>query len=78
VDVLYHEATFSNEDLARAKETFHSSARQAASIAKAAQVKKLIIGHFSARYPDETILLDEAREIFPDTVLANERMVVTI
>ena len=78
VDLLYHEATFSNEDLARAKETYHSSAEQAARIAQAAQVKKLLIGHFSARYPDETILLKEAQKVFPNTFLANERMRMTI
>jgi ribonuclease Z len=78
VDTLYHEATFCNEDLARAKETYHSSARQAALIAKAAGAKKLIIGHFSARYPNEDILLSEAREIFPHTILAKEGMKVEI
>lgn len=72
VDLLYHEATFSEEDLARAKETYHSSAKQAAMIAREAQVKKLILGHFSARYPDETILLQEAQSIFPDTQLSKE------
>lgn len=74
VDLLYHEATFSDEDISRAKETFHSSAKQAALIAKEAKVKKLIIGHFSARYPDERILLEEAKSIFPETILAEERM----
>jgi ribonuclease Z len=78
VDVLYHEATFGEEDLVRAKETYHSSARQAASIAKAANVKKLVLGHFSARYPDETILLNEAREIFPHTILANEKLLINL
>ena len=78
VDLLYHESTFSNEDLARAKETYHSSAEQAAKIAQAAQVKKLLIGHFSARYPNETILLKEAQKVFPNTFLANERMRMTI
>jgi len=78
VDVLYHEATFSHEDIARAKETYHSSARQAALIAQAAQVKKLVIAHFSARIVDENILLNEAREIFPNTFLANEGMVIQI
>jgi ribonuclease Z len=71
-DLLYHEATFSHKDLARAKETCHSSAEQAARIAQAAHVKKLIIGHFSARYPDETVLLKEAQAIFPNTILARE------
>ena len=78
VDMLYHEATFSHNDLVRAKETFHSSARQAALIAQAAHVKKLVIAHFSARLTDETILLNEAREVFPDTILANERMILKV
>lgn len=74
VDLLYHESTFSQEDIARAKETFHSSAQQAAMIAKKANVKRLILGHFSARYPNENILLNEALEIFSDTILAKEKM----
>ena len=74
VDVLYHEATFSGEDLARAKETYHSSAEQAAEIAQKAQVKQLILGHFSARYPNENRLLEEAKAIFPNTILAHEGM----
>lgn len=72
VDLLYHEATFAQEDAARAKSTGHSTAEQAAAIAKLANVKKLMIGHFSARYTDNLILLDEARKIFPNTILANE------
>lgn len=78
VDLLFHEATFCDEDLARAKDTFHSSARQAACIARQANVKKLILGHFSARYPDLSILLNEAQEIFPETILASEQLVVTV
>lgn len=72
VDLLYHEATFVDEDAARAKTTGHSTASQAAQIAKLANVKKMMIGHFSARYPDNQILLDEARKVFPNTILANE------
>lgn len=72
VDLLYHEATFAESDAFRAKETGHSTARQAARIAKLANAKKLILGHFSARYGNEQVLLDEAREIFPDTIVANE------
>jgi ribonuclease Z len=72
IDLLYHEATFADLDSARARTTGHSTARQAAQIAKLAKVKKLMLGHFSARYPDNEILLREAKEIFPNTVLANE------
>ncbi|MFV0536602.1 MAG: ribonuclease Z [Dysgonomonas sp.] len=72
VDLLYHEATFANSDVARAKQTGHSTAHQAAEIAKRANVKRLMLGHFSARYPDNQILLDEAKEVFENTILANE------
>lgn len=72
VDLLYHEATFEEAEAFRAKETGHSTAKQAAEIAKRANVKKLMIGHFSARYDDNTVLLQEAKQIFANTVLANE------
>lgn len=72
VDLLYHEATFAEEDAMRAPSTGHSTAKQAAQIAKLSNVKKLMLGHFSARYTDNRILLNEAREIFPNTILANE------
>ena len=74
-DVLFHEATFEESDISRAKQTHHSTAKQAAQIALDAQVKRLLIGHFSARYEDENNLLQEARSIFPQTFLANENMV---
>jgi len=72
IDLLYHEATFTEDMLDRAKETFHSTASQAASIARKAKVKQLLIGHFSARYKEVTPLLDEAKKIFPETRLAAE------
>lgn len=75
VDLLYHEATFAEEDAARARETFHSTAREAAMIARDAGVKRLLIGHYSARYEDVTRLRDEARAIFPETYLSDEGMV---
>ena len=78
VDLLFHEATFANEDAPRAKETFHTTAAQAAEIARKAEVKKLLIGHFSARYEDENILLQEASAIFPDTELAKETLCVSV
>ncbi|MBB4036280.1 ribonuclease Z [Dysgonomonas hofstadii] len=72
VDLLYHEATFADEDAARAASTGHSTARQAAQVALQANVKKLMLGHFSARYTDNRILLNEAKEVFSNTMLANE------
>src|SRR5574344_1417847 len=72
IDTLYHEATFASSDEARAKETFHTTAMQAAELAKNAEVKKLIIGHFSARYEEESVLLEEAKQIFDNTYLAKE------
>ena len=78
VDLLFHEATFANADLPRAKETFHTTAAQAGEIAKAAGAKKLVIGHFSARYEDENVLLKEASAIFPETVLAKETLCLEV
>jgi len=70
VDLLYHEATYADEGKKRAKETGHSTARQAAEIARLAGVKQLVIGHFSNRYKNLDILLKEAQQVFPNTVLA--------
>ena len=78
VDLLFHEATFVNADLPRAKETFHTTAAQAGEIAKAAGAKKLVIGHFSARYEDENVLLKEASDVFPETVLAKETLCLEV
>ena len=78
VDVLYHEATFGESELDRAKSTMHSTAAQAAGIAKKANVKKLIIGHYSARYVNEKDLLKEACLLFPNTILSDEGLLVEI
>jgi ribonuclease Z len=72
VDLLYHEATFTTDEIAKAEETFHSTAQQAATIALKAKVGKLLVGHFSARYKDVTPILDEARDVFKNTELAIE------
>ena len=72
VDLLYHEATFPEEMKDFAKKTLHSTATDAARIAKLANVKKLIIGHFSARYNDARIFENEARTVFENTVAAEE------
>ena len=71
-DLLFHEATFLDEDARRAKDTYHSTALQAARIAKEAGVKKLILGHFSARYKVLEPLLEEARSVFENTELAGD------
>lgn len=78
VDLLFHEATFAQSEMARAKETFHTTATQAGEIARDAEVKQLLIGHFSARYEDESILLKEASSVFPNTVLAHETLKISI
>lgn len=78
VDLLFHEATFAQSELARAKETFHTTAGQAAQIAQDAKVKQLVIGHFSARYDDEQLLLEEAAAVFPSTILAKENLCIDL
>lgn len=72
IDLLYHEATFMHNLLARAYETRHTTALQAAEIALESDVKKLLIGHFSARYKTLDGLLNEARSVFENTDLAIE------
>jgi ribonuclease Z len=72
VDVLYHEATFMKNQEDRAKLYFHSTAEQAATIAKMAEVGQLIIGHFSSRYENLNLLLDESKTVFENTYLAEE------
>lgn len=67
VDLLFHEATFLEKDKALAVQTLHSTAAEAAELAKLAGVKKLLIGHFSSRYRDPGVLENEAREIFKET-----------
>lgn len=72
VDLLYHEATFADEMEDRAALTHHSTATQAATIAKKADVEKLLLGHYSTRYKDPTPLLDEAKKVFRETYLTHE------
>jgi ribonuclease Z len=72
IDLLYHEATFMTDEESKARETKHSTAKQAAMIAKLAEVDKLLVGHFSARYKDLTPILEEAKSIFANTELAIE------
>lgn len=72
VDLLYHEATYGKELEKLAKETFHSTAEQAARLALAAEADRLLLGHFSARYPDPDVLLPEAQAIFPETYICTD------
>ncbi|MFT5749571.1 MAG: ribonuclease Z [Ancylomarina sp.] len=78
VDLLYHEATFLKDDAKRAKATYHSTAEQAAKIANEAEVGKLLVGHFSARFHDLSGHLDEAKQVFLNTSLALDGAVFEI
>ncbi len=72
VDVLYHEATFLSTEAALAQKTGHSTAEEAALIAQKAGVKKLILGHYSTRYRDKEMFLQEALSVFPSAELAED------
>ena len=78
VDLLYHEATFMESEKSKALETKHCTAADAARVAMQAEVKQLVIGHFSARYRDLEPLLAEAQAIFRNTALATECTTFTI
>lgn len=73
VDCLYHEATYTEQHSQSAKPNGHSTARQAATIALRAGVKQLIIGHYSSRINDVSIPLGEAKEVFENTIAAQDR-----
>lgn len=78
VDLLYHEATFGNRMEKLARQTGHSTAKQAAITAFNANAGKLVIGHFSSRYKNVEVLLNEAREIFPETYLAEDGLIFNV
>lgn len=78
VTVLYHESTYTSEQEDRAKIYYHSTARQAATIAAGAGVGTLLLGHYSARYNDEQVLLEEAKAVFPNSILTQEGMVFDV
>lgn len=78
VNLLFHEATFCEADLQKATSRYHSTASQAATVARDAGAGKLIIGHYSSRYEDERVLLNEAQAIFPQTILAQENLCVKV
>ncbi len=72
VDLVYHESTFMEDMKERANYTYHTTAAQAAALAKKANIGKLLLGHFSTRYKDLRPMLKEARDIFENTELAEE------
>lgn len=78
VTVLYHESTYTAEQEDRAKIYYHSTARQAATIAAGAGVGTLLLGHYSARYNDEQVLLEEAKAVFDHSILSQEGMVFDV
>ena len=78
VTVLYHESTYTAEQEDRAKIYYHSTARQAATIAAGARVGTLLLGHYSARYNDEQVLLQEAKAVFENSILTQEGMVFDV
>ena len=78
VDLMFHETTYLEANSAEAKARFHSTARQAATVARDAGAKVLLTGHYSSRYKDETQFLKEAQEVFPNVILNNEGLITEI
>jgi len=78
VDLLYHEATFTEQHKELAIKTGHSTAKQAAKIAKKAKVELLVLGHFSSRYKEYSTHQNEAKEVFENTVLAEEGKILIV
>lgn len=78
VDLLYHEATYGDELAVKGAERGHSTASEAAEIARLAGAKRLLIGHYSSRYNDTVELLQQARAVFPDTIAATEGMKIDL
>jgi ribonuclease Z len=72
VHTLYHESTYGEDHLPQSEKYFHSTARQAATVARDAGVGRLLLGHYSSRYEDENVLLNEAKEVFNNSFLTNE------
>jgi ribonuclease Z len=78
VTTLYHESTYGEDNMQLAEKYAHSTARQAATVARDAGVKQLLLGHYSSRYDDEQVLLNEAKTVFPNTFLTDEQAVFEV
>ena len=78
VDLLYHEATFPADMADMAEKTFHSTTLQAAQVAKDAGVGRLLVGHYSSRFPSVEFFLDELRSVFPESHLASDLLEIEI
>lgn len=78
VNLLYHESTYDEANRERAHQYWHSTARDAATVARDAHARRLLLGHYSARYEDEEKLLNEAREVFSESYLTDEGMAISV
>lgn len=78
VNLLYHEATYADDMQSNAEKYCHTTARQAGRIAKLAEARQLLLGHYSSRYTDEGVLLKEAKQEFENTLLSKEKMIVDV
>ena len=78
VSTLYHESTYGEDNHLKAEKYYHSTAREAAQVARDAGIGQLLLGHYSSRYEDEQVLLNEAREVFPNSFLTDELSVFDV
>ncbi len=78
VDLLFHETTYLTPDKDKAKERGHSTAAEAARVALDANVGRLLVGHYSSRYKDDTLFLDEALSVFPNVILGKEGLRISV
>ena len=78
VDLLFHETTYTEQHKAEAAPRGHSTARQAAMVARDANAKALLTGHYSSRYTDDSVFLQEAKEIFPNVILNREGLITPL
>ena len=76
--IIYHEATFTEEFRKQAIEKFHSTAKDAANIAKMTNAERLLIGHFSKRFNDPSVLVNEAKEVFENTIAIEDEMEIAL